>query len=204
MKDANDAYHAGADYLGMVLHPLSKRCIESEKALEIIHAVPNANFVLVFGYDEEDFIVSAHEIFRNTSVKFQIPAEHKWFDSIIQKIGVENIIPAISVKEEIKPDFISKFKKFQFVIFDSAGIKIDEKTVVPGGTGKTFDWNYLKNIEIPYLIAGGINCENVEEALEKLNPLGVDTASGVEKSPGIKDTEKMLKFIKIVKTKTRT
>ncbi|MDH5719869.1 MAG: hypothetical protein OEZ13_04515 [Spirochaetia bacterium] len=203
LKDAKDAYEKGADYLGIVLHPLSKRCADIEKAQNIINLLPDAKFVLVFGFDEEDYILSCRQKLKTKNLYVQLPSDHKSFDSIIQKIDVENIIPSVAVKEEIAPEIIKKFDIFSFVIFDSAGIQIDKTKIIPGGSGKTFNWNFLVNINMPFLLAGGINLENVSEALEKVNPLGVDTASGVEKSYGIKDTEKMINFIKLVKSKQR-
>ena len=69
-----------------------------------------------------------------------------------------------------------------------------------GGTGRTFDWNLAakaKNYAIPILLAGGLNPDNVAEAVETVQPAGVDAASGVEKDghPRRKDMEKMKNFI---------
>lgn len=60
------------------------------------------------------------------------------------------------------------------------------------GTGETFDWNLLKNINRPYFLAGGINCDNLEQAIA-LAPYGIDCSSGAE-TDGVKDFEK-IKFI---------
>jgi len=65
-----------------------------------------------------------------------------------------------------------------------------------GGTGKTFDWSEAKGIAKKTIIAGGLDAANVRQAIEQAQPWGVDVCSGVEKSPGVKDREKMNEFVK--------
>ena len=71
-----------------------------------------------------------------------------------------------------------------------------------GGTGKTFDWNVLKQIkaisEVPIILSGGLNNQNVIEPVNVLKPYAVDVNSGVEEAPGKKDQKKMKDFIDIV------
>jgi len=65
-----------------------------------------------------------------------------------------------------------------------------------GGTGKTVDWNQaaLLAAQHPILLAGGLHPGNVAQAIKTVNPWGVDTASGIESSPGKKDKQKMQAF----------
>ena len=63
-----------------------------------------------------------------------------------------------------------------------------------GGTGSVFDWDLIKKVDRPYLLAGGLTSENVGEAIEKLHPYGVDVSSGIE-TDGIKDETKMGAFM---------
>ena len=93
------------------------------------------------------------------------------------------------------------------------------KGVGSGGTGKTFDWGIAKNVsanssktngkgssygkssgDVPVVMAGGLTPENVAEAVRVGCPWGVDVASGVEVSPGIKDHEKVTAFVKNAKS----
>jgi phosphoribosylanthranilate isomerase len=65
-----------------------------------------------------------------------------------------------------------------------------------GGTGKTWDWTLTPRLEQKIIIAGGLDADNVRIAIELARPWGVDACSRIEKSPGIKDHEKMRKFVK--------
>ena len=78
-----------------------------------------------------------------------------------------------------------------YLLFDTASKE-------HGGTGKTFDWSLLPPLQLPYFLAGGLNCSNVEEALVKLQPYCVDVSSGVE-TDGRKDQKKMRQFIRLVR-----
>ena len=80
------------------------------------------------------------------------------------------------------------------------------KGVGSGGTGKTFDWGIAANVQpksdsatVPVIMAGGLHPENVKEAVQTGSPWGVDVASGVEASAGVKDHEKVIAFIKNAK-----
>jgi phosphoribosylanthranilate isomerase len=68
----------------------------------------------------------------------------------------------------------------------------------PGGLGKAFDWTLLKNLNvgIPFMLSGGLDADNVAEALRITRAPGVDVSSGVERSPGEKDPEKICSFIR--------
>ena len=72
----------------------------------------------------------------------------------------------------------------------------------PGGLGKPFDWHLLEDLKlpIPYLLSGGLNADNVAEALRITRAPGVDVSSGVESAPGIKDPEKIRAFIRAARS----
>ena len=67
-----------------------------------------------------------------------------------------------------------------------------------GGTGETFGWRCLKDVKRPYILAGGLNTENIEEAVRMLHPFGVDVSSGIE-TDGKKDEEKMRSFMELLR-----
>ena len=68
----------------------------------------------------------------------------------------------------------------------------------PGGSGQTWDWSLLTGMSRPFILAGGLDPENVSEAVRKTCPFGVDVSSGVE-TDGCKDREKILRFVRAVR-----
>ena len=70
---------------------------------------------------------------------------------------------------------------------------------VPGGTGHTFDWSMIPSHSIqPLILAGGLGPSNVATAIDSVKPFAVDVSSGIESSPGIKDSEKIFHFMREV------
>ena len=69
-----------------------------------------------------------------------------------------------------------------------------------GGTGKTINWQDLAQFkpELPWMLAGGLTPENITEALTRLQPDGIDLSSGVERSPGDKDLEKVAQLFRLI------
>ena len=105
------------------------------------------------------------------------------------------IIKVFRVGENFDPKIVENFKvdAFLFDTYDPYNY---------GGTGKTFDWNVLKQIkssnDVPIILSGGLNTQNVIEPVNELKPYAVDANSGVEESPGKKDHKKMKDFVDVV------
>lgn len=76
----------------------------------------------------------------------------------------------------------------------------------PGGLGKSFDWHLLEGlrIELPYMLSGGLDADNVAEALRITRAPGVDVSSGVERAPGEKDSDKIRAFIRAARQAAQT
>jgi phosphoribosylanthranilate isomerase len=69
---------------------------------------------------------------------------------------------------------------------------------VPGGTGTTFDWSLIGQIEKPVILAGGLSADNVAKAIKQVKPYAVDVSGGVEQAKGIKDNDKIRAFMQEV------
>jgi phosphoribosylanthranilate isomerase len=78
---------------------------------------------------------------------------------------------------------------------------VDEKAAqgLPGGTGHAFDWSLLKEYEKPYMLAGGLTPENIQNAIRLTGASMVDVSSGVESARGVKSPQKIRAFMKAAK-----
>ena len=75
----------------------------------------------------------------------------------------------------------------------------------PGGLGKTFDWHLLENLDlsVPFMLSGGLDADNVAEALRITRAPSVDVSSGVERAPGVKDPDKIRAFVRAAREAER-
>lgn len=74
-------------------------------------------------------------------------------------------------------------------------VLLDSRSDVGGGSGQSFEWNWVQAFPKPFLLAGGLDPDNVGDAILRVKPWGVDVASGVEQSPGKKDRNKIKAFV---------
>ena len=95
---------------------------------------------------------------------------------------------------------INEIKSADYFLFDYKSKII---TDLPGGNSKKMDWKLLKNLNIStkWFLAGGINESNITEAINSLNPYGIDISSGVEEKLGVKSLHKISKIVNLTKFK---
>lgn len=182
-----------ADFIGFVFYDPSPRHLEIETAKYLSSQVPDTvKTVGLFVNPDDDYL---------TQVLNEVPLD------FIQLHGHETSERALEIKEKFKRPIIKSFpissKKDLSAIKDFDGIAnwllFDAKPeTLPGGNGKSFDWNILKDFRsnTPWMLAGGLNPDNVTSAIRILNPDAVDVSSGVETATqGEKDTNKIHSFI---------
>jgi phosphoribosylanthranilate isomerase len=195
VEDARFAVDAGADFLGIVMAESSKRRASHEQAKEILALNLVQPRYLVFGYDNADFISETFKALAQTDTRLQIMADHPELARLLTLTSAQNILPSISAAEKVDADEITAWAEYPLVLFDSHR----SNGGLAGGTGKTFNPANVAGIRRPYLLAGGLNPDNVGQIVTQVNPHGVDVASGTETSPGIKDTDKVRRFIENAK-----
>jgi phosphoribosylanthranilate isomerase len=178
------------DYLGFVFYPKSPRNLTPDQARELTKNIPqNVKRIAVLVNAKDEFIEQIKDYFDC----FQLHGHEdvKRIKELKQKFN-KGIIKAIRVTDEASARTFSQFEdEVDMLIFDSPAM---EKTA-------KFDWQILSKLKItkPYLIAGSININNVDEIL-KYNPTGVDVSAGVESSVGVKSNEKIIEFLDKVKS----
>lgn len=178
------------DYLGFVFYQKSPRNLTPKQATLLTKNIPShINKVAVLVNETDQFI----EYIKNDFDTFQLHGDED-LNRVkeLKKKYNKKIIKAIKVTDE---NSAKKFQQFEdqvdMFLFDSPAMEKSAK----------FNWQILQNLKItkPYLIAGSININNVDEVL-KYNPYGIDVSGGVEKNRGIKCGEKIIKFLDKVKT----
>ncbi len=187
IKDALKVVELGADALGFVFYEKSPRKITKEKAKEIIDSLPKG--VVKVGLFVDELEEKVNEI--TSYCNFDILQFHGDETPDYCKKFPQKIIKAFRIKDKESLANIPKYE-VDYYLLDAYS------EAAPGGTGRTFNWNLAKEAKEfgkPIILSGGLNPENIIEALEKVSPFGVDVSSGVELSPGKKDQKKLKEFI---------
>lgn len=196
VEDALCAVEAGADAIGFIFYDKSKRNIEPQKAFEIVREIPPfVSKVGVFVNEDISRVIEIAKIARLDIVQLHGEEDLEYMEEIQKHVQV---LKAFRVKDETVLEEIKK-RKLKWFLLDA----YDDGEY--GGTGKKFNWDVvLKAKEIgKVILAGGINIESLNEALE-LDTYGLDISSGVEVSQGIKDHEKIKAIFKKIKSKVTT
>ena len=197
--DVSTSINAGADLVGFVFYTRSPRNITLEHASTLATLVPPSVQKVVLTVEPEDYfldkIISAVD------------------PDLIQLHGLENvsrvaeiseifnlpIIKAVGIKDEQDLAKVNEYSQVADQLLIDA--KPVDREALPGGNGIAFDWQIISefNWPLPWMLAGGLNAENVATAIKLTKANQVDVSSGVEKSPGQKDHLKIRKFIQAAK-----
>ncbi len=200
LEDALEAVEAGADLLGFVFYPRSPRYVTPERASEIIRATrrssPATRFVGVF-VDES--------LERVRAVTDTAPLDLAQLQGSESASMVQDLSPRAfkALRPRDADEAKSLIANYRFAVTNSTPAFIVDAfdAIQFGGTGARADWQIAASIarEFPILLAGGLNAENVADAVRAVQPWGVDVSSGVERAPGLKDHVRVKEFVAKVK-----
>ncbi len=192
--NARQAADLGADYLGFIFAPNSKRLVSMEKAEDILKRLSDfPNLVGVFCNQPKKDVESIAERLRLKYLQFHGEETSLYCQSFMQK-GYE-VIKTFHVKDAMSLKRLEEYNVSAF-LFDT--YSQSEK----GGSGIPFDWSLIEDksyVHDKLFLAGGLNIHNVQQAIEQVRPFAVDVASGVESSPGTKDPQLIKAFIEKVR-----
>jgi phosphoribosylanthranilate isomerase len=189
-EDALKAAYYGAWAVGFIFYKESPRYVSPSKARKIIEALPPfVTPVGVFVNQRDRAVRDICGFTRIHTVQFHGEEEPAY----CKRFKEYKIIKAFRVRSRFDLGDIRKYKVDAY-LFDTY------KEGVPGGTGEVFDWGILKGevVEKPFILSGGLGPENVQDALRSITPYAVDSCSGVEKFPGVKDHRRMKTFLDFV------
>ena len=191
VSDAKAAADLGADAIG-VIFAKSPRQVTLDTAQKISRAAgPWVSVVGVFVDESPEKVLRIARACGLTAL--QLHGKESAED--VKKFSDFRVIKTFHVNGEFRPGILKSYEEASAYLFDT---KFGEQT---GGTGRTFDWKILKNVEAkkPVIISGGLHPKNVAQAVRFFKPYGVDVSSGVEKSPGKKDLKLVKEFIQNAK-----
>jgi phosphoribosylanthranilate isomerase len=187
-EDAVMAAEAGADAIGLVFHPPSRRCVSEAQAARIVAALPPLVSAVGLFLDAD-----AAQVRR---VRSAVPLDLLQFHgnesaAFCEQFG-DRYIKAVGMAGG---DAWAVAREHPA----AAGLLLDgHPPGAAGGSGEAFDWHQSLPAEPRIIVAGGLRVDNVAEAVEAIRPWGVDCSSGVESAPGIKDRRSIAAFIEEV------
>jgi len=190
VDDALAAAALGADAIGVVLTQRSRRCVSPLQAREIQRALPPfVTTVALFMDDESGFVAEAVATVQPDLLQFHgsetLEDCVRYDVPYVKAIAMGGGDPAPALREHSA----------------AVGFLFDAHAPgEPGGAGRAFDWSRIpQGLARPLILAGGLTPENVAAAIRAVAPFAVDVASGIESAPGIKDMDRMRRFVTAVR-----
>ncbi|WP_343222593.1 phosphoribosylanthranilate isomerase [Marinobacterium ramblicola] len=196
LEDALCAVEAGADALGFVFYDPSPRAVDVDRAASIIEQLP------AFVTTTALFVDPAPELVDRVVKDARV--------DLLQFHGKESPefcqgfarpwIKALRMKPDL--DLLEQSQRYHA----GRGLLLDAyRPGVPGGTGESFDWDRIPaELASEVILAGGLNPDNVAQAVRRVRPFAVDVSGGVEEAPGIKSCQKIQAFIAQVRLTDRS
>lgn len=195
-EDAKEAIRVGVDAIGFIFVESSPRYISPEKAKEIVTQLPPfIHFVGVFVDKDPIEVEEIIEYCGLTYVQLHGSEDAEYCRKLAHAATPCRLIKAFRVGPESKTaDFTQYESSVKGFLLDTY-VEGQE-----GGTGKPFDWSITASLglQLPVILAGGLNPDNVCEAVRTVRPFAIDINSGVELEPGKKDITKLHSLIKSV------
>ena len=181
IEDIQAANAIKPDYIGFVFAEISKRRVSALEASKLKSKLdPEIKAVGVFLDDKLDFVASMLNLGIVDLVQLH-GSENEAYIEKVREITNKPIIKAFIIRSKEDVERAEK-STADYILLDGGK-----------GQGKAFDWSLLKDIKRPYFLAGGLNPENVGDAVKALKPYAVDVSTGIE-TDGVKDREKMTAF----------
>ncbi len=187
VEDGICAARNGADAIGLVFYPPSPRAIDWQQARAVVNALPP--------------FVSTVGLFVN--------ADRQEVEQVLDRVALD----LLQFHGDETPDYCSGFSRPWIKAVrmrpdvdlhaeaeryhQASALLVDAyRPGTPGGTGEVFDWRRIPaQLQKPLVLAGGLNPENVSDAIEAVHPWAVDVSGGVEQDKGVKSHRKVAQFI---------
>jgi phosphoribosylanthranilate isomerase len=192
---------AKAEYAGFVYFPASPRHVALARAAELKALLPDGvRSVSVVVNPDDALLAEVQGVLKPDFVQLHGKETRERVLDIRKKFPQMKIIKAISVRSA---DDVAAHMHYSdsvdMLMFDAKPLEMPH--MLPGGNGLTFDWALLqgRSFPLPWFLSGGLNPENVAEAMRLTGAQMVDVSSGVERAPGVKDAALIEQFVKAVR-----
>ncbi len=198
--DVDAAVQAGANMVGFVFFPPSPRSIDTARAASLAARVPEGVVKVALSVDADDALL--REISDNVGVDM-MQLHGKETPKRAQDIRAMFGVPVMKAVAIAGAEDVARARTFEPAVdrlmFDA---KPPADATRPGGNALAFDWQLIagENWSKPWVLAGGLTAENVAEAVRVSGAAAVDVSTGVEDAPGIKNAEKIRRFIAAART----
>ncbi len=194
------AIAAGASYVGLVFYPRSPRNVSLECARMLADQARGRAKVVALIVDAADALIDdiAHHVEPDLFQAHGSESAER-IRAVARRSGIA-VIKAVKIGS---PDDLGTAHAYDgiaaLIMYDA---KLPESFVnaLPGGNGVAFDWSLLKGSRKPFILSGGLTCENVAQAIHTTKAPIVDVSSGVERAPGVKDIMLIRKFVEAARS----
>ncbi|ANF81107.1 N-(5'-phosphoribosyl)anthranilate isomerase [Acinetobacter sp. NCu2D-2] len=192
LQDVKAVVDAGADAIGFVFYPPSPRAVSAEQAAELIQAIPPyVQTVGLFVNQTLEQIQAIINIANIDILQFHGDESAETCQAIAAHVG-RRWYKAIQVKPDL--DVVAEIAKYQAA--GASAVLLDAwHPELKGGTGHSFDWTTFPKLNLPLILAGGLNPDNIEQAILTTQAYAVDVSGGVESAKGIKDQQLIERFM---------
>ncbi|MEH2030456.1 MAG: phosphoribosylanthranilate isomerase [Nostoc sp.] len=191
----------GAMALGFICVPISPRYVTTSQIRAAVAELP-ANIDTIGVFANASISEISQIVFDSglTGVQLHGDESASFCDQVRQALPNVEIIKALRIRSLEHLETAADYTKYVDTLLLDA-----YHPQQLGGTGKTLDWTILEQFSpsCPWFLAGGLTADNILEALSQLNPSGIDLSSGVERTPGDKDLDKVAKLFEKLESRGR-
>ncbi|HEX7100274.1 MAG TPA: phosphoribosylanthranilate isomerase [Acidimicrobiia bacterium] len=184
-EDVEAAADAGADAVGFVFWEPSPRHHDLQTIRRLAGASPVTTVLVTVDLDSQELLAAATQAGVDA---VQPHGRHSGVAAAAARRFGLGVIQPVRAGQEPPPETPN-----ELLLIDTP------HATLPGGTGETFDWDAIAHLERRFLLAGGLDPDNVADAVQRVRPFGVDASSGLESSPGVKDPARIRDFVKVAK-----
>ncbi|MFT4069790.1 phosphoribosylanthranilate isomerase [Paraburkholderia sp.] len=198
-EDISHAIGLGADAIGLVFYPPSPRSVSVAQAVELVHDLPPfVSIVGLFVNATSDWIREVASNVNLTLLQFHGDETPEQCEALASIAGLP-WLRALRIAADTEP---ADLVKSAFNYSAASGLLFDTHVEGYGGGGKVFDWSLIPaELARRAVLSGGLNAQNVSDAIHRVRPYAVDVSSGIEVAGarGVKDHARMAAFVRAVR-----